>query len=53
MFSLPFYLAGDAGLDADFDRLFHWLALALTTPVVLYAAQPSSSRPGATCAPAP
>ncbi|SHK34139.1 heavy metal translocating P-type ATPase [Halomonas caseinilytica] len=40
MFSLPFYLAGDAGLDADFDRLFHWLALALTTPVVLYAAQP-------------
>ncbi|MBW5799488.1 heavy metal translocating P-type ATPase [Halomonas elongata] len=40
MFSLPFYLAGDTGLDADFDRLFHWLALALTTPVVLYAAQP-------------
>ncbi|MDT8894950.1 heavy metal translocating P-type ATPase [Halomonas sp. I1] len=40
MFSLPFYLAGEAGLDGDFGHLFHWLALALTTPVVLYAAQP-------------
>ncbi len=40
MFSIPFYVAGDDGLGADFDALFHWLAFALTTPVVLYAAQP-------------
>ncbi|GEK74608.1 MULTISPECIES: heavy metal translocating P-type ATPase [Halomonas] len=40
MFSIPFYVAGDGGLGADFDTLFHWLAFALTTPVVLYSAQP-------------
>ncbi|WP_136247494.1 heavy metal translocating P-type ATPase [Halomonas borealis] len=40
MFSIPFYLAGEDGLGGDFDTLFHWLAFALTTPVVLYSAQP-------------
>ncbi|XKE46297.1 cadmium-translocating P-type ATPase [Halomonas organivorans] len=40
MFSIPFYVAGQDGLDADFDALFHWLAFALTTPVVLFSAQP-------------
>ncbi|MCK2184786.1 heavy metal translocating P-type ATPase [Halomonas getboli] len=40
MFSIPFYVAGDGGLGGDFDTLFHWLAFALTTPVVLYSAQP-------------
>ncbi|MBB3142935.1 heavy metal translocating P-type ATPase [Halomonas organivorans] len=40
MFSIPFYVAGEDGLSADFDALFHWLAFALTTPVVLYSAQP-------------
>ncbi|MBY5968602.1 heavy metal translocating P-type ATPase [Halomonas denitrificans] len=39
MFSIPHYVdSGD--LSADFDQLFAWLSLALTTPVVLYAAQP-------------
>ncbi|MFG6176574.1 heavy metal translocating P-type ATPase [Halomonas sp. THAF12] len=40
MFSIPFYVAGEDGLSTDFDALFHWLAFALTTPVVLYSAQP-------------
>ncbi|WP_016853650.1 heavy metal translocating P-type ATPase [Halomonas smyrnensis] len=40
MFSIPFYVSGDDGLGGDFDTLFHWLAFALTTPVVLYSAQP-------------
>ncbi|MDR5866633.1 heavy metal translocating P-type ATPase [Halomonas koreensis] len=40
MFSIPLYVAGEDGLGADFDALFHWLAFALTTPVVLFSAQP-------------
>ncbi|UYG08451.1 heavy metal translocating P-type ATPase [Halomonas sp. M4R1S46] len=40
MFSIPLYVAGQDGISADFDALFHWLAFALTTPVVLFSAQP-------------
>lgn len=40
MFSIPHYFAGDDGISADFNALFLWLAFALTTPVVLFSAQP-------------
>ncbi|MGQ7246006.1 heavy metal translocating P-type ATPase [Halomonas sp. V046] len=40
MFSIPHYVATPGDLSADFERLFAWLALALTTPVVLFSAQP-------------
>ncbi|WP_447555353.1 heavy metal translocating P-type ATPase [Vreelandella sp. EE22] len=40
MFSIPIYVAGPGELSADFFALFHWLSLALTTPVVLFSAWP-------------
>ncbi|MBB3191333.1 heavy metal translocating P-type ATPase [Halomonas cerina] len=40
MFSIPLYVAGEGEISADFDALFHWLSFALTTPVVLFSAQP-------------
>lgn len=39
-FSIPIYFAGKDGISADFYALFHWLSFALTTPVVLFSAQP-------------
>ncbi len=39
MFSIPHYVDG-GDLSTEFERLFAWLSLALTTPVVLYSAQP-------------
>lgn len=40
MFSIPIYFAGSEGMSANFYALFHWLSLALATPVVLFSAQP-------------
>ncbi|MFG6665983.1 heavy metal translocating P-type ATPase [Halomonas sp. HNIBRBA4712] len=40
MFSIPLYIAGPDELGAGFSALFHWLSLALTTPVVLFSAWP-------------
>lgn len=40
MFSIPHYVAGEGGISADFSALFLWLSFALTTPVVLFSAQP-------------
>lgn len=40
MFSIPHYFAGEGEISADFSALFLWLAFALTTPVVLFSAQP-------------
>ncbi|MCB8888022.1 heavy metal translocating P-type ATPase [Vreelandella malpeensis] len=40
MFSIPLYVAGPGELDAGMNALFHWLSLALTTPVVLFSARP-------------
>ncbi|WP_447527834.1 heavy metal translocating P-type ATPase [Vreelandella sp. TE19] len=40
MFSVPMYVAGPDELGADFFALFHWLSLALTTPVVFFSAWP-------------
>ncbi|HSH47126.1 MAG TPA: heavy metal translocating P-type ATPase, partial [Halomonas sp.] len=40
MFSIPHYFAAEGEISADFSALFTWLAFALTTPVVLFSAQP-------------
>ncbi|MBD3894778.1 cadmium-translocating P-type ATPase [Halomonas sp. ML-15] len=40
MFSVPIYVAEPGQISADFYALFHWLSFALTTPVVLFSAQP-------------
>lgn len=40
MFSIPHYFAGDGGISPEFSAMFLWLAFALTTPVVLFSAQP-------------
>ncbi|QEM80696.1 heavy metal translocating P-type ATPase [Halomonas binhaiensis] len=44
MFSVPHYVSGwdttSGDLSADLERLFAWLALVLTTPVVMFSAQP-------------
>ncbi|TDX28109.1 Cu2+-exporting ATPase [Modicisalibacter xianhensis] len=40
MFSIPLYVAGPDGISEDFLSLFHWLSLALTTPVVGFSALP-------------
>ncbi|ALM51574.1 heavy metal translocating P-type ATPase [Halomonas huangheensis] len=40
MFSIPHYVAVPGDLSHNFERLFAWLAVALTTSVVLYSAQP-------------
>lgn len=40
MFSIPHYVAIPGDLSDNFERLFAWLAVALTTPVVLFSAQP-------------
>jgi Cu+-exporting ATPase len=40
LFSLPEYLAGGGGLEQSWQRLFAVLNLALSVPVLLYAATP-------------
>ncbi|SDL99135.1 Cu2+-exporting ATPase [Franzmannia pantelleriensis] len=40
MFSVPIYVAEPGQISADLHALFHWLSFALTTPVVLFSAQP-------------
>ncbi|WP_129142132.1 heavy metal translocating P-type ATPase [Modicisalibacter coralii] len=40
MFSIPFYVAGEGGIGASFQGLFHALSLMLATVVVGYCAQP-------------
>ncbi|MGC3871768.1 heavy metal translocating P-type ATPase [Halomonas sp. GXIMD04776] len=40
MFSIPLYVSGPGDISRDFFLLFHWLSLALTTPVVMYSALP-------------
>nr|WP_298379269.1 heavy metal translocating P-type ATPase [uncultured Halomonas sp.] len=40
MFSIPLYVSGPEDISRDFFLLFHWLSLALTTPVVAYSALP-------------
>ncbi|WP_027967719.1 heavy metal translocating P-type ATPase [Halomonas halocynthiae] len=40
MFSIPHYFANEGSISADFSALFLWLSFALTTPVVLFSAQP-------------
>ncbi|MCG7600704.1 cadmium-translocating P-type ATPase [Halomonas sp. McH1-25] len=40
MFSIPLYVAGPDGMSEGFHTLFHWLSLALATPVVAFSALP-------------
>lgn len=40
MFSIPLYVSGPGEISDDFYLLFHWLSLALSTPVVAYSAVP-------------
>ncbi|MGO1394224.1 MAG: heavy metal translocating P-type ATPase [Halomonas sp.] len=40
MFSIPIYVSGPGEISDDFYALFHWLSLALATPVVFFSAQP-------------
>jgi P-type Cu2+ transporter len=40
MYALPAYLGDAQTLPADIEQLMRWASLILTTPVVLYSAQP-------------
>lgn len=40
MFAIPHYVATPGDLAPHLERLFAWLSVALTTPVVLFSAQP-------------
>jgi Cu2+-exporting ATPase len=40
MYAVPAYMAGDGDMPADLDRLMRLASLALTVPVVAYAALP-------------
>ncbi len=40
MYAFPGYLSASGDLDTDFESLFRWGSLILTTPVVLYSAWP-------------
>lgn len=40
MFAIPHYVATPGDLAPHLERLFAWLSVALTTPVVVFSAQP-------------
>jgi len=40
MYALPVYLSGEGGIEPHLVELLRWASLVLTTPVMLYAAQP-------------
>ena len=40
MIAVALYVGGWSGMESSFRRLFHWVSLLLTIPVVGYAAQP-------------
>ncbi|GHA99899.1 heavy metal translocating P-type ATPase [Modicisalibacter luteus] len=40
MFAIPLYVAGPDDMSESFHTLFHWLSLALATPVVAFSALP-------------
>ncbi len=40
MYALPVYLAGDGEMNGDIEQLMRWASLALTLPVVGFAAAP-------------
>jgi Cu2+-exporting ATPase len=40
MIAVALYVGGWSGMEGDFRRLFHWVSLLLTIPVVGYAALP-------------
>ena len=40
MYAVPAYIAGDGEITADIEQLLRWASLALTLPVVGYAAAP-------------
>ncbi|SHE57349.1 Cu2+-exporting ATPase [Modicisalibacter ilicicola DSM 19980] len=40
MFSIPLYVSGPGEISEGFFLLFHWLSLALATPVVAFSALP-------------
>ncbi|MCA1799484.1 MAG: cadmium-translocating P-type ATPase [Xanthomonadaceae bacterium] len=40
MYAIAVYIGDGADLDAETRNLFNWVSLLITTPVVLYAAQP-------------
>jgi len=40
MFSIALYAGDWQGMEVEFRQLFYWINLALTIPIMLYAAQP-------------
>lgn len=40
MYALPGYIADAGDIEAEHQQLFRWASLVLTTPVILYSAQP-------------
>lgn len=40
MYALPAYITDAGDIDPEFEQLFRWASLVLTTPVLLYSAQP-------------
>lgn len=40
MYALPAYITETGDIDREYEQLFRWASLVLTTPVLLYSAQP-------------
>lgn len=40
MYALPAYITETGDIDSEHEQLFRWASLLLTTPVLLYSAQP-------------
>ena len=40
MIAVALYLGDHFGMEAQFEKFFHWISLGLTLPVMLYSAQP-------------
>jgi len=40
MYALPAYLTDSGDIEGEYEQLFRWASLVLTTPVLLFSAQP-------------